>query len=60
MTFPPPDIQPPREFWLKQREALLMQVDAIERLLELPRTADLRKELRELQKSVVNLPQPNN
>lgn len=36
-----------REFWRQQRQALLMQIDAIERLLELnPRTAELRKERR--------------
>jgi hypothetical protein len=33
-----------RKLLMKQRQALLMQVDAIERRLEIePRTADLRK-----------------
>jgi hypothetical protein len=35
-----------RMFWLAIRQALLMFVDAIERRLGLPRTADLRKEVR--------------
>ena len=54
-------IQLTREYLLKQREALLLQVDAIERVLDMPRTSDLRKAEREKQKSesVVNLPQPN-
>jgi len=34
-----------RHFWLQVRQALLMIVDAIERLFELePRTSELRKE----------------
>jgi len=32
-----------REFWLLFRQALLLMVDAIERRLEIPRTAELRK-----------------
>ena len=32
-----------REFWLMVRTALLLIVDAIERKLCLPRTAELRK-----------------
>jgi hypothetical protein len=54
-------IQLTREYLLKQREALLLQVDAIERVLDMPRTSDLRKAEREKQKieSVVNLPQSN-
>jgi hypothetical protein len=33
-----------RPFWLMIRQALLMVVDAIERELGLPRTAELRRE----------------
>ena len=34
-----------REFWMLIRQALLLVVDAIERLLDVPqRTADLRRE----------------
>jgi hypothetical protein len=41
----PPD---DRGFWLAQREALLMWLDAIERRLGIePRTAQLRREQRE-------------
>lgn len=37
----------PREFLMSQRQALLMQLDSIERLLAIsPRTAELRKEQR--------------
>ena len=36
-----------REFWLAIRQALLMVVDALERELGLPRTAELRKEKRQ-------------
>jgi len=37
-----------REFWLQIRQALLMVVDAIEKLLCIePSTADLRKESKE-------------
>ena len=36
-----------RPFWLMLRQALLMMVDAIERELGMPRTAELRKEARE-------------
>lgn len=32
-----------REFWLVVRQALLLLVDAIERRLELPRTAQLKR-----------------
>jgi hypothetical protein len=33
-----------REFWMLIRQALLMALDAIERMLEIqPRTAELRK-----------------
>lgn len=32
-----------RAFWLDQRQALLMQVDSIERKLGMERTSDLRK-----------------
>jgi hypothetical protein len=36
-----------RAFWLAQRQALLMWLDAIERRLNIqPRTADLRKEIK--------------
>jgi len=36
---------PDREFWLAVRQALLMMVDAIERLCNVtPRTAEVRKQ----------------
>jgi hypothetical protein len=36
-----------REFWTVMRQALLLMIDAIERMLEIePRTAELRKMLR--------------
>jgi len=35
---------PDREFWMAIRQALLMALDAIERMLDIqPRTAELRK-----------------
>jgi hypothetical protein len=42
-----------RDYLMRQREALLMQVDAIERLLEMPRTAELRKAQKDKLKNVV-------
>lgn len=35
-----------RAFWLAMRQALLMMVDAIEQRLGLPRTSELRKQLK--------------
>ena len=35
-----------RVFWLAFRQALLMVVDAIETMLEMPRTSDIRKQLK--------------
>lgn len=35
-----------RAFWLAMRQALLMMVDAIEVLLAIPRTSELRKVLK--------------
>ena len=38
------EINKDREFWMLMRQALLLMVDAIERMLNvIPRTADLRK-----------------
>ena len=49
MTFPTLDVQKEREYWLVFRDALLKQVDAIERLLCIsPTTAELRKAAKEL------------
>lgn len=40
-------MQPTREFWLAMRQALLLMVDAIERMAEIsPTTAQIRKEAR--------------
>lgn len=44
-----------RAFWLEQRQALLMQVDAIERMLGMERTSDLRKVLKAQEKSELEL-----
>lgn len=39
---------PEREFWRRRRDALLAEVDAIERLLEMePRTAELRRQYKQ-------------
>jgi len=40
-----------REFWLAIRQALLMVVDALERELGLPRTAELRKQNKQPERS---------
>ena len=32
-----------REFWMAVRQGLLMMVDAIERMLDMERTSDIRK-----------------
>lgn len=39
------------------RKALLEQVDALERLLEIPRTAELREENQRLRKEILDLRQ---
>lgn len=45
MTLPTLEIQLNREFLMRQRDAYLVLVDAIERLLEIsPRTVELRRE----------------
>ena len=37
-------VTPDREFWMAVRQAMLMVIDAIERMLAIePRTAELRK-----------------
>jgi hypothetical protein len=49
MTFPLLEISITRDFLMSQRQALLMQLDSIERLLDIsPRTAELRKERKAL------------
>ncbi len=35
-----------RVFWLAFRQALLMMVDTIETMLEMPRTSEIRKQLK--------------
>ena len=40
-----------RQYALEIRQALLMLVDAIERRHEMPRTSDLRRELKEARRS---------
>ena len=35
-----------RDFWLLLRQALLLMVDAIERRMDMARTADLRREVK--------------
>ena len=35
-----------RDFWLLLRQALLLMVDAIERRLEMARTAELRRDIK--------------
>lgn len=47
MALPLAEISITREYLMAQRQALLMQLDSIERLLAIaPRTAELRKEWR--------------
>jgi hypothetical protein len=47
MVLPLLEISITRDFLMAQRQALLMQLDALERLLDIsPRTAELRKEHR--------------
>lgn len=44
MTFPTMEVQLNREYWLLFRDALLKQVDAIEKMLGItPTSAELRK-----------------
>lgn len=44
MTFPTLEVQLNREYWLLFRDALLKQVDAIEKMLGItPTSAELRK-----------------
>jgi hypothetical protein len=43
------------QYLLAQRQALLAQVDAIETLLGLPKTSDLRRQVREMGEKLVEL-----
>lgn len=48
MTLPSLEFQLLREYYERRRQALLMEVDALERLLCIePRTAEIRKKLKE-------------
>ena len=48
MTLPPLEIQITREQYMMQRQALLMYIDAIEKILDIhPRTSELRKQARD-------------
>lgn len=42
-----------RAFWLLMRQALLLMVDAIEQRLQMARTSEIRKLLREQEKSSI-------
>ena len=46
-----------KAYYMTIRKALLEQVDALERLLELPRTAELRDEVQHQRKEIADLRQ---
>ena len=45
MTLPPPDIVMEREYLMMWRQSLLLQLDAVEKMLDIhPRTSEIRKQ----------------